>query len=72
VALTAIILLIGIILIVVRGLLLQPLAMLNGRLAALTVDDNHHSLAEMSELCEEMQQLAENYQRLHAKITRRE
>jgi hypothetical protein len=71
-ALTAIILLIGIILIVVRGLLLQPLAMLNESLAALVQDDIPQPLPETQQFCEEIQQLAENYQRLRAKITHRE
>lgn len=67
-AITAIIILIGTILIVIRGLLLQPLVMLNNRLAVL-VDGNYKQRIENTEvLCEEMQQLAEHYEQLRAHL----
>ncbi|TAN70982.1 MAG: hypothetical protein EPN17_03090 [Methylobacter sp.] len=69
-AIVVIIVLIGAILIVVRGLLLQPLLMLSERLAALAKGDCSQTIEDTDSLCEEMQQLADNYEQLRAQIQR--
>lgn len=69
-AIAVIIVLIGAILIVLRGLLLQPLVMLGERLAALAQGDCSQTIEDTDSLCEEMQQLAENYEQLRVQIQR--
>ncbi len=67
-AFVVIILLIGTILIVVRGLLLKPLDMLSGRFTALYEGDYGQHIDDADVLSEEMQQLAESYEQLRAQM----
>ncbi len=67
-AIIAIIILTGIILVVVRGLLLQPLAMLNERFNALVTGDCNQIMEDSDKLCEEMQQLSENYELIRIQL----
>ena len=66
-ALSAIVLLAGIILIVVRGLLLRPLEMLSRQFVRLAEGRRDQPIAEKESLCDEMQALAEAHERLRAK-----
>jgi hypothetical protein len=65
-ALFAIVLLAGFILIVVRGVLLAPLAALNERIAALADGDASKPTDPEDSYCEELQTLAANYEKLRA------
>jgi hypothetical protein len=67
-AFVVVILLIGTILIVVRGLLLKPLDMLSGHLTALYEGDYGQHIDDADVLCGEMQQLAESYEQLRAQM----
>ena len=62
----AIVLLAGAILIVIRGMLLRPLASLNERMAALAAGDATKPADDPATYCEELRDLAENYERLRA------
>jgi len=63
-ALISIILLIGVILIVIRGVLLHPLRMLSDRLGALAQGDSSQGIEGADSLCEEMRQLTASYEQL--------
>lgn len=58
------VLLIGMVLMVLRGLLLQPLAMLNQRFMALLGGEHSQAIENADALCEEMQELAHSYEQL--------
>lgn len=60
----AVVLLAGVILIVIRGVLMRPLAVLNSRMAALAGGDATQPAEDPSTYCEELRDLAENYERL--------
>jgi methyl-accepting chemotaxis protein len=60
----AIVLLAGMILIVIRGVLLRPLAGLNTRMAALAGGDATQPAEDPATYCDELKDLAENYERL--------
>jgi methyl-accepting chemotaxis protein len=60
----AIVLLAGAILVVIRGVLLRPLASLNSRMAALAGGDASQPADDPSSYCQELRDLAENYERL--------
>lgn len=65
-ALFAIVLLSGAVLVVLRGVLLQPLAMLNERFARLAAGRPGDSVEEPEALCDELQELARHHDRLRA------
>jgi hypothetical protein len=65
-ALFAIVALTGVIVIVIRGVLLAPLASLNERMAALAEGDASKPADPMDSYCEELRALASNYERLRA------
>lgn len=67
-AIIAIIMLIGMILIVIRGLLLQPLSLLSEHITALAAGDCEQPLEDTDTLCEEMQQLSESYEQLRTHL----
>ena len=63
-AIVIVILLIGVVLIVIRGLLLKPVEMLSDCFSAL-VEGNHDKMIEDPEtLCDELQKLADSYEQL--------
>ena len=66
-ALSAIVLLAGIILIVVRGLLLRPLEMLSQQFVKLAEGRRDQPIAETEILCDEMQALAQAHEQLRTK-----
>lgn len=66
-ALFAIILLSGAVLVVVRGFLLRPLGVLSDRLAALAAGDRESTMEDVESLCDELQVLAGNFEKLKAK-----
>jgi hypothetical protein len=59
-----IVLLAGTILVVIRGVLLRPLAGLNARMAALAAGDASRPAEDPSTYCEELRDLAQSYERL--------
>lgn len=63
-ALMCAVILIGAILIVLRGMLLQPLSQLSGRFDALVGGDASQAMEETDGLCDEMQHLAQCYESL--------
>jgi methyl-accepting chemotaxis protein len=65
-ALFAIVALAGVILIVIRGVLLSPLASLNDRMAALADGDASKPADPLDSYCDELRTLASNYERLRA------
>lgn len=66
-ALSAIVLLAGVILIVVRGLLLRPLEMLSQHFVGLAEDRRDQPIPETETLCDEMQALAKAHEQLRTK-----
>lgn len=56
----------GVILVVVRGLLVSPLASLSARMSALLGGDTSQPADPMDTYCEELQDLAKNYEQLRA------
>jgi hypothetical protein len=64
--LISIVLLTGVVLIVIRGLLLQPLSILNKRVAALVAGGHGQNIENADLICEEMQQLTQNCALLQA------
>jgi methyl-accepting chemotaxis protein len=66
-ALSAIVLLAGIILIVVRGLLLRPLEMLTRQFVRLAEGRRDQPIAETETFCDEMQALARAHEQLRTK-----
>jgi methyl-accepting chemotaxis protein len=66
-ALFAIVLLAGIILIVVRGLLLRPVEMLSQHFANLAAGRSDQPIAETEKLCDEMRGLAQAHEQLRTK-----
>jgi methyl-accepting chemotaxis protein len=65
-ALFAIVALAGVILVVIRGVLLAPLASLNERMAALADGDASKPADPMDSYCDELRTLASSYERLRA------
>jgi hypothetical protein len=64
-AISAIILLAGIIIVVIRGLLLQPLGIINDRLdAVISSNECPRPIVDQEYLCDELQQLLNNYEAL--------
>ena len=66
-ALSAIVLLAGIVLIVVRGLLLRPVEMLSQRFANLAAGRRDQPIAETENLCDELKALAQAHEQLRNK-----
>jgi methyl-accepting chemotaxis protein len=62
----AVVLLSGVVLVVIRGMLLRPLAALNERMAALAAGDASQPADDLSTYCDELRTLAESYERLRA------
>ena len=69
-ALSAIVLLAGMILIVVRGLLLRPLEMLSQQFVKLAEGRRDQPIRETETLCDEMQALARAHEQLWTKHQR--
>jgi methyl-accepting chemotaxis protein len=69
-ALSGIVVLAGVILIVVRGLLLRPLEMLSQKFAKLAEGRRDQPIAEVENLCDEMQALARAHEQLRTKPQR--
>jgi methyl-accepting chemotaxis protein len=69
-ALTGIVVLAGVILIVVRGLLLRPLEMLSQKFVKLAEGRRDQPIAEVENLCDEMQALAKAHEQLRTKPQR--
>jgi methyl-accepting chemotaxis protein len=59
--------LIGFILVVIRGMLLQPLAVVGERFAALAAGDTSQPIPEAQAMCTELQDLAASYESLRQK-----
>ncbi len=66
IALFAIVLLAGVILIVIRGTLLRPLEFITSRFATLSTGDESDEIPESDTLCDELKGLAEQYEKLRA------
>ena len=62
----AVVLFAGAVLVVIRGLLLRPLAGLNERMAALASGDASKPAEDSTTYCEELRDLAESYEKLRA------
>jgi hypothetical protein len=52
------------IIVVIRGFLLRPIEMINERFLSLAEGDRSKSIDQPETLCQEMRELAENYERL--------
>ncbi|MDB4929230.1 MAG: hypothetical protein JWM10_1714 [Myxococcaceae bacterium] len=65
-AVFAIVLLMGVILVVLRGVLLRPLAAVTEKFAALAAGDRAQSVDDPDALCEELRELARQHERLRA------
>jgi hypothetical protein len=63
--LISVVLLTGIVLVVIRGLLLQPLSILNARVASFVAGGDGQNIENADLVCEEMQQLSQNCELLH-------
>lgn len=63
-ALICAVVMIGAILIVIRGLILQPMSQLSERFEALAEGDTSRAVEDTDTMCEEMRQLSEKYERL--------
>jgi methyl-accepting chemotaxis protein len=66
-ALFGVVTLAGVILVVIRGVLLAPLAALNERMAALAAGDPSRPADPLDSYCEELRTLAANYERLRSR-----
>lgn len=63
---TSVVLLIGVIAMVIRGMLLQPLAVVNTRMAALAKGEPAEEIENADAYCDEVRDLAESYEQLRA------
>ena len=64
-AIIAVVILSGAVIVVVRGFLLRPLEVLYGRLAALAAGERTTMMEESDKFCAEVQRMAEHSERLH-------
>ncbi|NGZ07426.1 MAG: hypothetical protein G8237_13835 [Magnetococcales bacterium] len=65
-AIVSFVLLVGVILVTIRGLLLTPLRKLNGHMASLAAGDTVSSMENTDGLCAEMKQLVGHYEQLRS------
>lgn len=62
--LVSFVVLLGFVVVVIRGLLLRPVEMLAGRMASLARGDVSQKIEDTSSLCDEMRQLVESYEQI--------
>ena len=71
-AIIAVVILSGAVIVVVRGFLLRPLEVLYGRLAALAAGERTTMMEESDKFCAEVQRMAEHSERLHVQSVHEE